>query len=187
MAPRPQLSLVRSPAGPDARDDGPIDSGDLDALFRRFAPYVARVAMRVLGTQGDVDDLVQDVFLDAHRGLRKLREPQAVKGWLATVTIRKARRKIRRQRMLALIGLDTPLDPELVFDPRQSPEERALIASAYRVLDNISADARIAWVLRCIEGEPLERVAELCGISRATAHRRVREAQDALEGALGHA
>ena len=201
MAPRPKLSLVRPDAGSGARDDGPavrddasaardaepIDTHDLDALFRRFAPYVARVAMRVLGTQSDVDDLVQDVFLDAHRGLRSLREAHAVKGWLATVTVRKARRRLRRQRVLALIGLDAPLDPDLAADPRQSPEERALVASAYRVLDSVSADARIAWVLRIIEGEPLERVAELCGTSRATAHRRVREAQDALEGAFRHA
>jgi RNA polymerase sigma factor (sigma-70 family) len=139
-------------------------------VFRRFAPYVARVAMRVLGPHGEVDDLVQDVFLDAHRGLRSLREVDAVKGWLATVTVRKARRRLRRQRVLALIGLDAPIDPDLSIDPSRSPEERALITSAYRVLDEISSDARIAWVLRCLEGEPLERVAEVLGISRATAH-----------------
>jgi len=190
---RSQLSLVRSlaerPVTTFGRETlhGPVDAGDLDAVFRRFAPYVERVALRVLGPQGDIDDLVQDVFLDAHRGLRSLRDAQAVKGWLATVTIRKARRRLRRQRLLALIGLDTPVDPELVIDAGRDPEERAVITSAYRVLDDISPDARIAWVLRCIEGEPLERVAEICGISRATAHRRVRQAQEALQGAFGDA
>jgi RNA polymerase sigma-70 factor (ECF subfamily) len=186
---RPQLALVKPPPARDERrlEEPALDTTDLDAVFRRFAPYVARVAMRVLGPHGEVDDLVQDVFLDAHRGLRSLREVDAVKGWLATVTVRKARRRLRRQRVLALIGLDAPIDPDLSIDPSRSPEERALITSAYRVLDEISSDARIAWVLRCLEGEPLERVAEVLGISRATAHRRVREAQEALEGAFGDA
>lgn len=184
MASRPQLALVR-PAPPRAEPEAPIDTGDLDAVFRRFAPYVARVAMRVLGPHGEIDDLVQDVFLDAHRGLAQLRELDAIRGWLATVTVRKARRRLRRQRLLALVGMDTPIDPDRFVDPARDPEERALVTSAYRVLDGVSADARIAWVLRCLEGEPLERVAEALGVSRATAHRRVSEAQAALEGAFG--
>ena len=91
MASRPHLALVRTAPRP-------IDTSDLDAVFRRFAPYVARVAMRVLGPRGEIDDLVQDVFLDAHRGLGKLRDLDAIRGWLATVTVRKARRRLRRQR-----------------------------------------------------------------------------------------
>jgi RNA polymerase sigma-70 factor, ECF subfamily len=153
-------------------------------VFRRFSPYVARVAMRVLGPHGEVDDLVQDVFIDAHRGLANLRESEAIRGWLATVTVRKARRRLRRQRLLAMIGMDAPVDPDRFADLSLDSEERALVASAYRVLEGVSADARIAWVLRCLEGEPLERVAEVLGLSRATAHRRVREAQEALEGAF---
>lgn len=182
MASRPQLVLVPPVKG---GSEASVDPTDLDAVFRRYAPYVARVAMRVLGPRGEVDDLVQDVFLDAHRGLTKLTHADAIKGWLATVTVRKARRRIRRQRLLALVGMETPIDPDRFIDPARDPEERALVTSAYRVLDQVSADARIAWVLRCLEGEPLERVAEVLGVSRATAHRRVTEAQAALQGAFG--
>ena len=46
--------------------------------------------------------------------------------------------------------------------------------------------ARIAWHLHCVERETLPRVAELCGCSRATAHRRIVAAQTAIAEVMGH-
>jgi RNA polymerase sigma-70 factor (ECF subfamily) len=164
-----------------------IDPGDLGAVFRRFAPYVARIAGRILGHWEDVDDVVQDVFLDAHRGLSSLRHPEAVRHWLATVTVRKARRRLGRRRVLRLLGLDTPVDVSAVPDESASAEGRAHAAAVYRILDGLRPDARIAWIMHRVEDEPLERVAEVCGCSRATAHRRIVLAQAALEKGLGDA
>jgi RNA polymerase sigma-70 factor, ECF subfamily len=56
------------------------ETNDLDALFRRYSAYVAAVALRLLGRDDEVDDVVQEVFLAALRGLRQLREEGAVKG-----------------------------------------------------------------------------------------------------------
>jgi RNA polymerase sigma factor (sigma-70 family) len=134
-----------------------------------------------------VDDVVQDVFLDAHRGLRSLRHPEAVRHWLATVTVRKARRRLGRRRVLRLMGLDTPVDMSDLPDESASAEGRAHAAAVYRILDGLHRDARIAWIMHRVEDEPLERVAEVCGFSRATAHRRIVEAQAALEKGLGDA
>ncbi len=159
----------------------PAPAEGLDALFRRYAPYVARVALRILGRSDEVDDLVQDVFLAAHRGLGRLREPAAVKGWLATVAVRSARRRLRARRLRAFFGLDRPADYAEVADGAASPETRALLARLYRVLDGLPAAERIAWALRHVEGERLDRVALLCGCSLATAKRRVAAAQATLE------
>lgn len=179
---RAHLRLVTASESPP---ESTVDTSDLTALFRRFAPYVARIGIQILGCQDEVDDLVQDVFLDAHRGLRNLREPGAVRGWLATVTVRRARRRLRHRKLWAVFGLEPSIDPATLAHQDASPEERAYLGAVYRVLDGVSADARIAWTLRCVEGEPLERVAEITGCSRATAHRRVTEAQRALQEAFG--
>ena len=56
----PVLRVVRG-ARETSREE-PIDVGDLDALYRRYAPYVGAVATRLLGRDSEVDDLVQDVF-----------------------------------------------------------------------------------------------------------------------------
>ena len=177
---RPPTPLRRVSAPPDEA----VDPSNLDAIFRRFAPYVARIAGRVLGQWQEVDDVVQDVFLDAYRGLRGLRDPSAVRHWLATVTVRKARRRLARRRMMRWLGLDAPRDLNDVPDAVASADGRAQVLSIYRILDRVSPDARIAWVMHRVEDQPLEVVAEVCGCSRATAHRRVREAQAALEKGL---
>ena len=49
---------------------------------------------------------------------------------------------------------------------------------------SLSADARIAWVLSAVEGQSLEEVAAAGGFSRATAHRRIQEAQRAVDEVL---
>jgi RNA polymerase sigma-70 factor (ECF subfamily) len=164
--------------------DAELDVSDFDAVFRRFAPYVARIGARLLGPSGDIDDLVQDVFLSAHRGLHGLRDTATLRGWLGVIAVRTARRRIRERRFWSFLGARSGLETECLVDESATPEERARVAAVYRVLDGVSADARIAWLLRCVEGEPLERIAELTGTSRATAHRRVRDAQAALAEAF---
>jgi RNA polymerase sigma-70 factor (ECF subfamily) len=158
---------------------------DLDDLFRRYAPYVARIAGRMLGQWQDVDDVVQDVFLDAHRGLATVRDGGAIKGWLASITVRKARRRLGRRRLMRWLGLESPLEPLEVPDTSASAETRAYVLAVYRILDGVHPEARIAWIMNKVEDQPLEMVAEVCRCSRATAHRRVQEAQAALEKGLG--
>ena len=153
-------------------------------MFRRFAPYVARIGARLLGRPDEVDDLVQDVFLDALRGLRSLREAGAIRAWLATVTVRHARRRLRRRALWSVLGLDRGVDAELLVDEGASPEMRAQVMAIYRALDGVAADARIAWILSVVEGHALEEVAAMGGYSRATAHRRIQAAQAAVEAAL---
>jgi RNA polymerase sigma-70 factor (ECF subfamily) len=196
MAARPQLRVVpgskpSEPAQAGSRGNSTsgemsaVDPADLDQVFRRFAPYVARIASRILGRSDELDDLVQDVFLDAHRGLVALRDNNAIRHWLATVTVRKARRRLTRRRWVHWIGLDPAIDPTF-SDPTTSSRDHALVLAVYRILDDVSPDERIAWVMHRVEGEALENIAQVCGCSRATAHRLVTRAQAALLKGLNH-
>jgi RNA polymerase sigma-70 factor (ECF subfamily) len=65
-------------------------------------------------------------------------------------------------------------------DPGAGPEERQLVIEVYRALDCLPARERVAWTLRNVEGETLERVAVLCGCSLATAKRRIASAHHKL-------
>lgn len=163
----------------------PAPPVDLASAFRAYGRYVAYIGTRILGRKEDVDDLVQDVFLDAIRGIDQLREPGAAKAWLATLTVRKAQRVLRRRRMRRFFGIDEGADYAEVVDPRASAAERAMIADLYRMLDALPTDERLAWTLRHLENEPLERVAELCGCSLATAKRRIAAAHAVLGAELG--
>lgn len=164
--------------------DESAGSHDLDGLFRRYSPYVAAIAHRLLGRDDEVDDTIQEVFLAAVRGLHALRDPAAIRAWLARVTVRSARQRLRKRRLRGFLGLDEPTSYEAVIDRGASAEQRALVARLYRVLDGMPANQRIAWSLRYIEGEPLENVASLAGCSLATAKRRISAAAKHIEGAF---
>lgn len=159
----------------------PLALLDLDSLFRRYSSYVAAVAHRLLGRDEEVDDTIQEVFLVAVRSLKSVRDPGAIKGWLARITVRTARMRLRKRRMRALLGLEAPVAYEHLSDTGANGEDRALLARVYRVLDALPPNQRIAWSLRYIEGEPLENVATLCSCSLATAKRRIAAAARVIQ------
>jgi RNA polymerase sigma-70 factor (ECF subfamily) len=163
----------------------PSPSTPLDAVYRAHARYVATLALRVLGRDSDVDDVVHDVFVAAARGLDALRDVQAMRGWLGVVTVRVARRRLGTRRLLSLFGLEPETDYGELASPDASPDQRAQVAQLYRVLDALPAAERLAWALRHIEGEPLDEVARLCGCSLATVKRRITAAQQLIDRRLG--
>jgi RNA polymerase sigma-70 factor (ECF subfamily) len=182
-ASRPALRLVGAePAvgGPSASRAPDVDPRNFDEVFRRYSPYVARIALRLLGNDGEVDDLVQDVFIEAHRGLASLREPGALGGWLARICVRRATRRLRRRRWLKLLSLENVTERELPLSAGTSPEERALVQQLYGRLDRLSVEERVAWLLRHVEGESLDDMVELCGWSKSTVQRRLRSAEARL-------
>lgn len=167
---KPPLRLVADP---------PASSGSADrvrAAFLEYGRYVATIAYRILGTDDDLEDLVQEVFLQAHREVHRLRDPGALRSWLATVTVRAARRALRARRIRAFLFAPFSHEDDAP-DPGGSGEQHALVARVYRELDRLPTDDRIAWTLRVIEGESLEDVAALCHCSLSTAKRRISRAQ----------
>lgn len=164
-----------------ARAAAPEGALDTAAAFKRYAPYVAKIGMRILGRREELDDFVQDVFLSVHRHLPTLREPAALKGWLAKVAVREAMHRLRRRKLRSMLGLGGHPDYEAVADSAASPEQRALLSRVFAALDGLGTSERVVWSLRHVEGETLERVAELCSISLSTAKRRLASAEAALE------
>jgi len=159
----------------------------LDQAYQQYAPYVARVILRLSGRHSEIEDLVQDVFVEAARGIGSLREPEAAKGWLATIAIRVVGRRLRARRLRRAFGVDGWLESEYdqLVDPGASPHDRALLAAVYRILDELPTADRVAWSLHHVEGETLERVAHLCRCSLATAKRRIARVQKAVAEAVG--
>jgi RNA polymerase sigma-70 factor (ECF subfamily) len=177
--PRPELALP----GRSSRLGG-IDP-TLASLYSQYAPYVAAIASRLLGRAAEVDDIVQDVFAAAVRGLRRFDEPLEVRGWLAKVTVRRCSRQLRFRRVWALVDLAAEPTYDRLADPAAGPEEKQLIVEVYRALDRLPAPERIAWTLRYVDGQRLEDVAHLCDCSLATAKRRIVSAHAKLTRHLG--
>lgn len=188
MPARPALHLVvpleDQEPGPRAELSEGSCGLDLATTFRRYAPYVAAVAHRLLGRDEEVDDTVQEVFLTATRSLASVRDPAAVKGWLARITVRMAQRRLRARRLFRYLGFDQLGREWTIVDPSASPEHKAFVSAVYDALDQLPPAQRIAWLLRHVEGERLEDVAALTGCSLATAKRRIAAADQKLQEVL---
>jgi RNA polymerase sigma-70 factor (ECF subfamily) len=153
------------------------DRADLGSLFRVHGRYVANIAARILGRDAEVDDVVQDVFLEAASGLHTIRDPQAVRGWLATITVRVSSRRLRWRRVRRVFSQEAQYE-EPPLSSGATADQRLIIRRVYRVLDNMGTKLRVAWVLRYVEGESLDEVARMCGCSLATAKRRITAAHE---------
>lgn len=151
-----------------------------EGVFRDHARFVARVGLRVLGRRADVDDLVQDVFVTVLDRLDGIRDPKAIRGWLAVITVRMAQRRLRSRRMRIWLRLDGDHDYTQLADPAASAEDRVLVEQLYRALDRLPVRHRLAWTLRHVEELPLDEVAEACRCSRATTKRWIAAADAAL-------
>ena len=179
------LVLRLVPPAPGAR--GPFQGAEAEPLtfeqtYRRYSRYVAAVVLRLDPRVPDLDDVVQDVFLAAAGGLKRLRDPGATRAWLATTTVRLVRRRLRVRRMWRWLGLGPDARPPApLVDAGTSPVDRLLLAAAYEVLDRLPVADRVAFVLHHIEGETLESAARMCRCSLATVKRRVARAQQALD------
>ena len=191
-----KLRLVPAPTESPASDvddmdrrqpiDAPFANPEptLEILFQQYANYVAAMASRVLGRAGEVDDVVQDVFTSAVRGLKRREDPREIKSWLAKVTVRRCVRELRSRRIWALVDLVADPSYDRLADPGAGPEEQHLVGEVYRALDGVPARQRVAWTLRHVEGESLEGVAFLCGCSLATAKRWIASAHAKLNRRL---
>ena len=182
-APPPWASESRE--GADGKPRLDAAALDFDGVFRRYAPYVARVGFRLMGRRDELQDLVQDVFLEAHNGLAQLSDPGAIKAWLARITVRKAVRRLRKQRLWHLLRVRQPSDLADLVHPAASPEQQAQVAGVYRALAGLPVKTRAAWLLKYVEGESLDAISEQLGISKSTVQRRLLAAQSALQEFVG--
>ncbi len=152
------------------------DRWSRDVLYRRHAHYLLAISIRLLSNRGDGEEVVQDTVVVAFTKLRTLRDPAAVRGWLARIAVSLVRRRLRRERLLRFLGLDRGFEDaslEALAAPTLRPDDRAELALADRVLRRLPAELRIAWILRRVEGLLLADVASACDCSLATAKRRI--------------
>jgi RNA polymerase sigma-70 factor (ECF subfamily) len=186
QATRPGAEVRALPAAEGVSDKSLVErakAGDRwaeEVIYRRYVGYIAGLALRLLRSRSEMEDVVQETFARALEKLGTLRDGDALRGWLAQIAVGQVRRRFRRRKLLALLGLDrteedAPLDA--LASEAHSAEVLAELAALDRLLQTLPVEQRIAWMLRHAEGESLEDVARSCACSLATAKRRIAAAE----------
>ncbi len=158
-------------------------------LFRKHNRRVHACLYRVLGSNRDMDDLLQEAFLQVFQSLRNWRAEASLATWIDRVSVRVAFRYLsQKSRRIATQSFgDDAIDPDVASyeaGPGANRQHaRDGVKRLYEVLDELSPAARLAFTLHEIDGRPLAEVAELVGSSVTATKLRVWRARKTVQAA----
>jgi RNA polymerase sigma-70 factor (ECF subfamily) len=163
--------------------------GDLAAfeeLYRAHAGKLFSVACRLLGNAADAEDLLQEIFLSAHRKLDGFRGESALGTWLYRLATNACLDHLR-SRAARMNQVTDALDEEPSPAPpgsRGLAEQTVTKMDLERALAQLPEGCRAAFVLHDVEGLEHREVAESLGIAEGTSKSQVHKARQRLRALL---
>jgi RNA polymerase sigma-70 factor (ECF subfamily) len=158
---------------------------DFGSFYLEHVEFVRRVVARLLGPNGDVNDLVQEVFLVALRKRVDFAGRAAPSTWLYGIARRIVMAARRRARLRRFFGLDTASDCAHERTPQQIFEHRESSQRLYALLDRISDKKRTVFILHEIEELSGETIARIVGCPLKTVWTRLHHARRELQALAG--
>jgi RNA polymerase sigma-70 factor (ECF subfamily) len=156
-------------------------AGDRDAfdeLVRRYRTQILSLARALLAGSPDAEDVAQEVFVRAWRGIRTFRGETTFRGWLHRVAVNliySQRRKMLRERQVFM----APQPDEEAGDIERFPcsvdveNDVTLRLTIDRALAQIPLDLRTAVVLRDVQGLDYKEIADMLRIPIGTVESRI--------------
>jgi len=140
---------------------------------------IHRLALAILGDEAEADDAAQETFVRALRGWDGFAPGSNLKGWLATITIRLCRDRLRRRqtrerlrRILEGVHLASPKAP--------SPEEALIDGEGRQALwtavQKLNEKHRLVVILRFANGLTVREIAAALEVPEGTVHSRLHHA-----------
>ncbi len=175
------LELVRAPA--DLELAARCVAGERTAqraLFERERRRVHATLYRMVGPGAQLDDLIQDAFVEIFRSLAGFRGEASLSTWVARCTVRVAYAHFRTKSLLPRLEPVTDVGAAL-----PSVEQRLLHREAarrlYALIDRLQPAQRVAFTLHALDGQPLKDVASLMDASLVATKVRVYRARSFIE------
>jgi RNA polymerase sigma-70 factor (ECF subfamily) len=177
-------------------------SGDQSAFNEMVSRYWDRIYAMVhqlLRNPQDAEEVTQDAFIRAHRGLVNFRGDSAFSTWLYQIATNLARNRYwywwRRKRDQS-ISIDAPVSSEndttlaeMIPAELETPEDatvtQELITSIATGMEKLSAKHREILILRNVKNLSYEEIADILGISVGTVKSRIARARESLRAKLG--
>jgi RNA polymerase sigma-70 factor (ECF subfamily) len=161
------------------------DREAFEAIVSRHGPPLYRYGRRMLSTEADVADVVQETFVAAWRQLASFRGTSSLRTWLFAICSRKIvdSRRIRRAQPIDDRLLEALPDDAGLSDPFAAASNSALLSALEQALAELPARQRAAWIMHEIELMTFPEIGEALSLSpdaarghhyRATATLRLR-------------
>ena len=154
--------------------DGDVHS--YEVLARRHGPLMRVYAARLLGSDAESDDVVQDAFLTAWRRLVDLDEPARVRNWLMRIVSNKAIDRLRVRRDHDDVDSWDPPAPQH-DGPERVVEARLQLDAMWAALDKLPLDQRRCWLLRETADYSYAEIAEALDLPVSTVRGKIARAR----------
>jgi RNA polymerase sigma-70 factor (ECF subfamily) len=162
-------------------------------LVDRYRDRVYRLAWRISGNPSDAEEILQEAFLHAFRGLPSFHGDAAFGTWLYRIAMNEALMRKRYAKRRPVTWLDAlrpgladrrPLDGEAPMPADALVDGKAVAQQVRAALDRLDVDQRAALVLRDMEGLSAEECASVLGVSAETVRQRAHRARLKMRGLL---
>lgn len=175
------------------------DAGAFETLVRRYQGWVFTLALRMLGDRAEAEDMAQEIFLKAYRGLKGFKGASRFSTWLYSITSHHCLNhlKARRRQLHHLgrggdrpgaVGNDPPAAVDRLVDETPRADallERADLARIVQAeLAHLSEEHRLILVLRDIQGLSYEEIAQTLRLELGTVRSRLHRARMEMRARL---
>lgn len=162
------------------------DLGAFETLYRQHSGRLFSLAVRMLGNPADAEDLLQEIFLSAHRKLESFRGESALGTWLYRLAMNQILDHVRSRAARTGQLTDGLDDATLVADASgHRLADRAITRiDLERALAELPEGCRAAFLLHDVEGLEHREVSEVLGIAEGTSKSQVHKARLRLRGLL---
>jgi RNA polymerase sigma-70 factor (ECF subfamily) len=162
------------------------DSALFEILMRRYNQRVYRAVRAVLRDDDEVEDVMQQAYLNAFAHLRQFAERAQFSTWLIRIAVNEALARIRKRERFAWGGDDVAIDELESTAP--DPEQQALTAQMREVMEAelavLPASYRTVLVLREVEGLSTAETAICLDVSEDVVKTRLHRARAMVRDGL---
>ena len=160
--------------------EGDVDSFRL--LVERYQRPVIRMIRNIIEDYHVCEDIGQDVFLTAYEKLASFDPSRSnFSTWLFTIARNKSINAIKKKKLLSISNLPENSDSSR---PADSLTQKEFFDQLDRVLQDLPAKQKTAFVLAEFEKLPYEQIAQIEGVRIGTIKSRINRAKDKLRSAL---
>jgi len=192
--PAPLSAVAAHPRGAMRAEDPLItraqagETKALDELFRRHREDVARIAFRFIGPGPDLDDVVQESFIQVYRSIGTFKGNSRFSTWLYRVVSNVAKMHIRAKRSRPQLASAVAQEIPRPDSDRAGPEDAAArsqrVERLYAHIHRLPEKKRTVLLMHDFDGVAPKRIAEVVGIPLQTVRTRLFYARKELYGAL---
>ena len=162
------------------------DTAFFEILMRRHNQRIYRAVRAVLGSEDEVEDVMQQAYLNAYQHLRQFAGDAQFSTWLTRIAINEA--LARRRKRGFVEGADEMTLTLVVDEKTPDPEQQASAAELREVMERevaaLPEKFRTIFVLRDVEGLSTAEAAQVLGISEDLAKQRLHRARTQLRETL---